>query len=473
MSLDSIINIATSVVMTRCPLQFAHNQYQKRKTMNAMRTRTLPLSICRQCLGRQRQQQQQQLSAARFFSATRPASTTAAGSNPLRSASAEELKAQSEAIAHFRRRMALSAAGIAVCAIGLYATVKTNVFGLPDDSTTASNNKKDGQEKTNSNNNNGSIKLDGPAGFPSSPSVIRIQGQDGVEQVETGNSSVPLFPTTVRLPKTLNAATLAPGQDIPTTEDNEEEYQLLGFGIRTVSFLAIQVYVVGLYIAKSDISALQQSLVKTGVQPPSENMAKNGTVAATSLVSTERESLKNLLLDPERGEEAWASILKESNIRTAVRIVPTRNTDFMHLRDAWVRHMTNRAQREAAKIKEIANAGEKPAPAGEFQDESFGESVAEFKTLMSGAGGRKSIPKGQVLFLLRDQRGALDALFQPEPKNAIKWMGHITDERVSRCVWLNYLAGKTVASDAARKSIVDGVMGIVERPVGTVVQKVI
>ncbi|CRG85857.1 hypothetical protein PISL3812_02863 [Talaromyces islandicus] len=441
-----------------------------------MRTRTLPLSICRQCLGRQRQRQQ--LSAARFFSATRRASSTtttaAAGNNPLRSASAEELKSQSEAIAHFRRRMALSAAGIAVCAIGLYATVKTNAFGLPDDAASSNNNNK--KDEQGNSNSNGSIKLDGPAGFPSSPSVIRIQGQDGVEQVETGNSSVPLFPTTVRLPKTLNAATLAPGQDIPrtATEDDDEEYQLLGLGIRTVSFLAIQVYVVGLYIAKSDIAALQQSLVKTGVQPPSEHMAKNGVVAATSLVSTEREALKNLLLDPERGEEAWTSILKESNIRTAVRIVPTRNTDFMHLRDAWVRHMTNRAQREAAQIKEIAKTGEKPPPAGEFQDDSFGQSVGEFKTLLSGGGGgRKTIPKGQVLFLLRDQRGALDALFQPEPENAIKWLGRIEDERVSRCVWLNYLAGKTVASDAARKSIVEGTMAIVERPVGTVIQKVI
>jgi hypothetical protein len=382
--------------------------------------------------------------------------TAAAGSNPLRTPSAEEIQSQNEAIAHFRRRIALSAAGIAVCAIGLYATVKMNVFGLPDDDATTNKNNKEGEK--NKSKNNGSIKLDGPSGFPSSPSVIRIQDQDGIEQVETGNSAVPLFPTTVRLPKTLNASTLAPGQDLPQKTEEEEEYQLLGFGIRAVSFLAIQVYVVGLYVAKSDIAALQQSLVKIGVQPPSEHLAKNGNMTATSLVLTEREALKNLLLDPERGEEAWTSILKESNIRTAVRIVPTRNTDFMHLRDAWVRHMTNRAQREAAKAKEVVKAGKTPGPS-EFQDDSFGESIREFKTLLSG-GSRKAIPKGQVLFLLRDQRGGLDALFQPEPEEAIKWMGRIADERVSRCVWLNYLAGKAVASDAARKSIVDGVMGI-------------
>ncbi|KAH8692758.1 chalcone-flavanone isomerase-domain-containing protein [Talaromyces proteolyticus] len=417
----------------------------------------------------------QVLRSARPYQSSRSLSSSHAApstTNPLRSAQskkAQTSQAQNEAISHYRRRMALSAAGIVVSAIGLYTTIKMNPFGLPKA------NKDENQEETDKSSppiNNGKIKLDGPAEFPSSPSVIRIQGQDGVEQVETGNSAVPLFPTTIKLPKSIDVPNLSPGQDLPIAPESEEEYQLLGFGIRTVSFLAIQVYVVGLYVAKSDIGALQQALVQTGVQPPGHLAQQGGTLAATSLVSTEREALKKLLLDPEQGEEAWTSILRESNIRTAVRIVPTRNTDFMHLRDAWVRHMTNRAQKEAARVKELIRAGEPNPRPSEFEDDQFGQSVSEFKTLLGG-GSRKNIPKGQVLLLLRDQNGALDALFHPDPKQAIKWLGRVPDERVSRCVWLNYLAGKTVASDAARLSIVDGVMGIVERPVGTVVQKVI
>jgi hypothetical protein len=38
---------------------------------------------------------------------------------------------------------------------------------------------------------------------------------------------------------------------------------------------------------------------------------------------------------------------------------------------------------------------------------------------------------------------------------------------------LNYLAGKTVASEGARKSIVEGIMEFVERPVGTVATQVV
>lgn len=363
--------------------------------------------------------------------------------------------------------MVRSAAGIVACALAMYGIIKLNVFGLPDEN---EQNEKKKKNEAEPQSGNGSIKLDGPsADFPSSPSVIRIQGQDGVEQVETGNSTVPHFPSTIKLPKTIDASSLQPGQELSVSPDaQEEEYQLLGLGIRTVSFLAIQVYVVGLYVAKSDLATLQQRLVRTAVQPPTGDAAQGGAVAATSLVSTERDALKQLLLDPEKGEDAWEKILKEGNLRTAIRIVPTRNTDFMHMRDGWVRGMMARVQRLNAKAKEHAAA----AAAGEFEDESFGQSVNEFKALF-GRGTRKNIPKGQVLLLLRGQEGALDALHHPDPAQPLRWLGRVSDERISRLLWLNYLAGKTVASEAARESIVEGVMGIVERPVGTVIQKVI
>ena len=57
------------------------------------------------------------------------------------------------------------------------------------------------------------------------------------------------------------------------------EYQLLGLGIRTVSFLGIQVYVVGMYVATEDIAALQEGLIRK-IAP-----------TATTLVAGEKESL--------------------------------------------------------------------------------------------------------------------------------------------------------------------------------------
>jgi hypothetical protein len=52
-------------------------------------------------------------------------------------------------------------------------------------------------------------------------------------------------------------------------------------------------------------------------------------------------------------------------------------------------------------------------------------------------------------------------------------VGVVEDERVSRLLWLNYLAGKKVASEPARKNIVEGIMEFVERPVGTVASQVV
>ncbi|RHZ56720.1 hypothetical protein CDV55_100148 [Aspergillus turcosus] len=426
---------------------------------------SLPWRTCGQCLRRQYLQSNHLRSSGRFLSTVSPLRTAA--KNPLRSSG--NARTREAEIAQYRRSMTLSAAGIAVCAVAMYGVIKMDLFGLSQlDETKSANN------DSHNNASNGALKLDGPDGFPSSPSVIRIQGQDGVEQVATGTSTVPHFPSTIRLPRSVEDPSLKPGEDIPAGPGVEEdEYQLLGLGIRTVSFLQIQVYVVGLYVAKADISELQHRLVRTAVNPPGrDSVISNtpGATSATSLVPTERQELKQLLLDPEIGEAAWNEIVKADGLRTVIRIVPTRNTDFLHMRDGFVRGITARAQRANAKAKEGGAAA--AAGAGEFEDESFGAAMNEFKSLFGGGKG-KSVPKGQTLLLVRNARGELNALVHPDPAKPMRFLGWVADERISRLLWLNYLAGKTVASEGARQSVVDGVMGIVERPVGTVVLKVV
>lgn len=380
---------------------------------------------------------------------------TQAAASPLRARQTpQELKAQ------HKRKMIYSAVGLAVSAVGMFATIKLSFpEGLPDE-------KKGQQQKTKEGG--GAIKLDAPASFEGSDSIMPLV-IDGVEQVPTENGTIPYFPKTIRIPSSLdsNAAGQAVGAEVKNESGREEEYTLLGLGIRTVSFLSIQVYVVGLYIAKSDIPALQQRLVSQTAQPALSGVPNGSAIKATSLVPGEREDLKNLLLDTEKGEEVWGEILKEGGIRTAFRIVPTRNTDFLHLRDGWVRAITGRAQLANAKAKDLAKQNPEAAAPSEFADDSFGKSMGEFKAMM-GAGVAKNVPKGHTLLLLRDRLGALDILYEQGRKKPTVWMGHVTDERLSRLLWVNYLAGKTVASESARKNIIEGVMGIVARPVGTV-----
>lgn len=362
----------------------------------------------------------------------------------------------------------LCAAGIAVCGVGLVGVVQF----YSDELRQLRGGKGGGSSQPG--DKNGSIKLDGPPVGLAGPDPTALV-VDGVEQVPTENSTIPHFPKLIQMPTSPDSGTANQqiGEEIKEDAGSEEEYQLLGLGVRTVSFLRMQVYVVGLYIAQADIPALQHRLIQQAATPAVTGAApSDNTMAATSLVPKEREALQELLLDPERGEEIWGHILKDTGLRTAIRIVPTRNTDFLHLRDGWVRAVTGRAKKADARTKELASKQQQeektaPPPEPEFSDDSFGTAMAEFKALLGG-GVRKNLPKGQTLLLLRGRTGTLDILYQQSNKNPLIWMGKVGDERLSRLIWMQYLAGKDVASEDARKSTVEGVMRIVERPIGTV-----
>ncbi|MCJ1440026.1 MAG: Altered inheritance of mitochondria protein 18 mitochondrial [Stictis urceolatum] len=270
----------------------------------------------------------------------------------------------------------------------------------------------------------------------------------------TGTSSVPFFPKTITVPRSQPASTATPalpaGTSLPgvPTANANDEFSLLGLGIRTVSFLSIQVYVVGLYVATSDLPLLQRAMIRAGADVES----------ASTLVANEKKALKERLLEAERGMEVWDKVLREAGVRSVVRVVPTRSTDYAHLRDGWVRGIMARS----------GNAG--TGYAGErFDDEGFGEAVGEFKKIF----GTKKLAKGRVLLLERERGGKLVGWEQSGGEQEFVKMGEVHDERVGRLVWMGYLAGKQVSSEGARKDVVDGVLDLVERPIGTVETQVV
>ncbi|KAI3328171.1 chalcone-flavanone isomerase [Ustulina deusta] len=258
-----------------------------------------------------------------------------------------------------------------------------------------------------------------------------LHDAQGREIVPTGNTTVPTFPRLLDL-----AVGAEPGRE----EVDGVEYTLVGLGVRTVTFLGFEVYMVGYYLATQDIAAFQSRLIKE-INP-----------IATALVSSEKDTLRQALLDPEQGEKLWNSILAEVRPRSLFRIIPVRDTDFHHLRDGFVRAITARSQRNSA----------------EFGDDAFGLAMKDFKSLFN----RGKVPKSRELLLCRDAAGRLTVTYD-DGKVGMGSIGRVTDERVSRLLWLNYLAGKQVASEPARNNIVDGIMEFVERPIGTVATRVI
>ncbi|KAI4195242.1 MAG: hypothetical protein LQ350_007301 [Teloschistes chrysophthalmus] len=332
---------------------------------------------------------------------------------------------------------------------------------------------------------------------PNKPGTPLVLSEDLTQDlVQTGTSTIPFFPRTIRLPSTTaslstTATPTLPYGTGPPPEQKGEEYQLLGLGIRTVSFFRIQVYVVGLYVAKSSLPALQESLVRAFF---TSSAAGDSTVsAATTLVEDEKAQLKDSLLgedDAARGEKIWDEVLRSGGVKSVLRIVPTRSTDYSHMRDGWVRSVDARAGSSQSQKKD----GVMP----ENQRAGLQESITEFRSIFGG--GRKGIEKGKVLLLQRDRAGELGVWLEKEGekvtetqqasagqqprgsqeeqrrvveaekerKRKMEWVGGMKDERISRLVWLGYLAGGSVASEGARESVVDGVMEIVGRPIGTI-----
>lgn len=193
---------------------------------------------------------------------------------------------------------------------------------------------------------------------------VEITGKDhhpeDNDTVPTGTSTIPQFPRKIWLPRSGVSGTDGASPALPAgigAAREEEEYQLLGLGVRKVSLFRIQVYVVGLYVASGDIGRLQEELVRAAV----------GSGAST-LVQGEKEELKRTLLDGAGSERIWGEVLKEGGVRSAVRVVPTRNTNFAHLRDGWVRGIDARGK------------------GGGFEDGVFRDAVGGFKGLFGGRG---------------------------------------------------------------------------------------
>ncbi|KAI9827678.1 MAG: Altered inheritance of mitochondria protein 18 mitochondrial [Phylliscum demangeonii] len=264
-----------------------------------------------------------------------------------------------------------------------------------------------------------------------------------VQMVPTGSGAVPRFPRRIQLP------------DDDDDDDDDDtagavEYQLLGVGVRTVSFLQIKVYVVGLYVATEDVDRLRQALLWHLDHPVDPTLPAG------------YETVQVRLLLPQASEELWSAVLRpatgQAGIRTALRIVPTRTTDFGHLRDGWVRAIMARSKDDDDDDDD--------------DDDGFGPALAAFKALFSGsAGARSSVPKGQTLLLMRGRTGVLNVFVGGAGEGGagagLNRLGApITHERISRLVWLNYLAGGRVASESARREVVESLARLVACPVG-------
>ena len=390
-----------------------------------------------------------------------PDGQIAAPRNPLNYIDSERFRIEKNQ--YHKKRMFRAGVGLATC-LGLQVYLIITFGDEPPPQTNASAATDQGQGKQRLDAPKRAAELEGKeiviiGEKPGQPEVKL--DQDGNELLETGTSYIPHIPRTIMVPSTSpepSSTTSALPAPSRVTQQADEQYTLIGHGIRTVSFLSIQVYVMGLYIRTSDLPVLQEALVRQ-VNP-----------TATSLIPSEKAELRKKLLDGEHSTEIWDKVLKDNKIRSIVRVAPTRNTDFSHMRDGWVRAITTKS-REVVQAADAVQGDAAGSNKTEFDDSTFQGSITNFKAFFSGRG---KLPRGSLMLLARNDDGSLRILFHDLPKGSAgpakkgEILGTTADERISRLVWLGYLGGKNVSSEPARENIVKGVMELVERPVGAI-----
>ncbi|RIA93233.1 chalcone-flavanone isomerase-domain-containing protein [Glomus cerebriforme] len=190
---------------------------------------------------------------------------------------------------------------------------------------------------------------------------------------------------------------------IPTyiTLHDETKARLIGLGIRTVSFLKIKVYVVGMYISENDIDVLRKW---------------NGY---------EKDKFMS-----EKDESMALSILDLPIVMT-IRIEPVRNTNGHHLRDGFSRAITHRMQ---------------DGHMSEEDAEDVLKAIKELKAYFP-----KSVVKaGTALILTKERNGTLNIEYEG------KVMGTVNNMWLTKNIFMSYLAAKNPISEKAKKSIADG-----------------
>ncbi|KAK9455729.1 chalcone-flavanone isomerase-domain-containing protein [Dipodascopsis uninucleata] len=185
-------------------------------------------------------------------------------------------------------------------------------------------------------------------------------------------------------------------------------FSLFGLGMRTVSFLRINVYAVGIYIAEDDLAK-----VRTCIKEIPENDS----------------DLETMLTDPVMGKKLFRRML-DDGVRFSLRIVPVRNTDFGHLRDGFIRSIMAKSKNE---------------------DVDLNEGIAQLRTVFSR---KRVVPKNGELRLSTNTASTLCCDYYSKPGDPAEFLGSVEDKSVTTALLLHYITAPQAASEQAQKSFV-------------------
>lgn len=250
-------------------------------------------------------------------------------------------------------------------------------------------------------------------------SPVRLDTDETVQNAISVDSSIDPFP-------------IFQGDPLLTT------HQLLGWGIRKVSFLRMKVYALGLYIAKEDLPLTKQILGSAFLQNVYEGKHPD---------ATQKEALEAGLEDGKTSEILIDNLLT-SGVKFTARICPLRNTDLSHLRDGFIRTIRNSdACKQMMKEEDTA--------------EHITLGLEQLRKVMNSH-KMKAYKNSRVYMEIIDQ-GKLRVTVKVWDSNHFRdvvQMGVVEEPIISRLLFRAYLSGDNPLSKDARDQVAESLVAL-------------
>ncbi|WWC64182.1 uncharacterized protein I303_106790 [Kwoniella dejecticola CBS 10117] len=203
---------------------------------------------------------------------------------------------------------------------------------------------------------------------------------------------------------------------------------LVGLGVRKVSFLRVKVYSAGFYLDEAIMKDLH-------------NVEGWHTFTAQHLLTPPTKPSDPLNAPQLSGEDLMRNLF-DRPVAAAVRIVPNRNTDFGHLRDAFTRALQAR-QKLARSKGQLSNEDE----------QRITESIQTLKSFFPS----QTVPKGKQVVLLRPREGGLVVEYEG------KILGRLNDPWIGKQLMLTYFADKETVSEKLKEDVAKGLEEMIDR----------
>lgn len=193
-------------------------------------------------------------------------------------------------------------------------------------------------------------------------------------------------------------------------------YDILGFGVRSVTFVGFKVYAIAVYLANEDKSK------------------------AEKVLST-YSNLEKDLQDPDQSTKIVNELL-ENETKFAVRLSPVRNTDYNHLKDGFIKSIL--AHPKAKEHREEINRG-----------------LEELRNIFQVRRG--TVPKNHVMLLQILNGGKLNFSYENTTTGEATDLGTVNEPLVANVLFLQYLSGKKPLSAPLKESCANGFASINKR----------